>query len=473
MPLQSKLKPVLHRKQWEGVTPSLLANVAGSFVVAADMGMQLGRVFEVLGVSAIYAYYSAEDAWLQLPNSGLGGTFGAGACGEFHPDGPAATATGGSTTTIITNLTLARDLRGHKVRFTAGPNAGIEATIASNTIGANAVVTLTAALATAVTAATVFTLRTGRLYVFVPSATAPAFGYYDWALNTWTARVVTGLPTAWATEGQLIGVDSLRSGVWVTATSTAAGTTTTLVDSARNWAVNTWANRAQVRITGGTGAGQVRRIASNTATVLTVATAFTTAPDATSTYVIEGDDDSLYLFGNASVTGYRFSLSGNAWTTLAPVAARTAGGAAGMTADLIGNVVDAAWTSALDPINGKRIYSFRGGASNALDYYDIAANTWVSSLIYGDQFETFTTGTNSVADAERIYVNKDASNRFFYFDVLLNTLRPFSTLLYGVGAATPGDKMAIVKYVDSPATVPFLYFRRTAATEFFRIIAIK
>lgn len=41
-----------------------------------------------------------------------------------------------------------------------------------------------------------------------------------------------------------------------------------------------------VKITGGTGAGQVRAITNNTATVLTVVPAWTTVPDATSTYAI-------------------------------------------------------------------------------------------------------------------------------------------------------------------------------------------
>lgn len=42
-------------------------------------------------------------------------------------------------------------------------------------------------------------------------------------------------------------------------------------------------------ITGGTGAGQVRRIASNTGTVMTVTEDWDTVPDATSTYAIRDD----------------------------------------------------------------------------------------------------------------------------------------------------------------------------------------
>ena len=70
-----------------------------------------------------------------------------------------------------------------------------------------------------------------------------------------------------------------------TATSGAASI---LTDTSKAWTVNAWATRA-VRITGGTGSGQARVIASNTATVLTVGVAWTTNPDATSTYKIVDD----------------------------------------------------------------------------------------------------------------------------------------------------------------------------------------
>jgi hypothetical protein len=67
----------------------------------------------------------------------------------------------------------------------------------------------------------------------------------------------------------------------------ASGTTTTLTDNlgTRDWTVNRWAG-FQVRILSGAGAGQVRTIASNTATALTVDPAWTTTPTSTSAYAI-------------------------------------------------------------------------------------------------------------------------------------------------------------------------------------------
>src|SRR5262249_38487192 len=60
-----------------------------------------------------------------------------------------------------------------------------------------------------------------------------------------------------------------------------------LNDTTKNWAVNQWQGRL-VRITDGTGRGQARTVASNTATRLTLSAGetWTTVPDDTSTYVI-------------------------------------------------------------------------------------------------------------------------------------------------------------------------------------------
>ncbi|MDA2916755.1 hypothetical protein MYX64_07965, partial [Nitrospinae bacterium AH_259_B05_G02_I21] len=71
---------------------------------------------------------------------------------------------------------------------------------------------------------------------------------------------------------------------YVSSTAT-AGAATTLTDTTKSWSTDLWKNKI-VKITGGTGSGQSRSIASNTATVLTVASAWATNPDATSTYKI-------------------------------------------------------------------------------------------------------------------------------------------------------------------------------------------
>lgn len=77
----------------------------------------------------------------------------------------------------------------------------------------------------------------------------------------------------------------------------------------------------------------MRNIASNTATAITVSAAWTVTPDVTSTYEITGNDDYLYLLGNAAVTMYRYTRSTNTWGTMAPTTARTGTPSTGMSAN--------------------------------------------------------------------------------------------------------------------------------------------
>ncbi len=81
------------------------------------------------------------------------------------------------------------------------------------------------------------------------------------------------------------GTASASSSQYESGTAT-SGAATTLTDTGASFADRTG---KVVKITGGTGSGQVRRIASNTSTVITVDTAWTTNPDATSTYEILDD----------------------------------------------------------------------------------------------------------------------------------------------------------------------------------------
>ena len=73
-----------------------------------------------------------------------------------------------------------------------------------------------------------------------------------------------------------------------------AGSSTTITDSTKSWTTNRWANYA-VRIVAGTGSGQVLPIASNTATALTIIGPWTTNPDNTSVYTIQGDPNKIYM----------------------------------------------------------------------------------------------------------------------------------------------------------------------------------
>jgi len=467
MPISFNLRRVLDRKSWEMMTPCPSANAAGMFTITDPSGEDKATMY-ICSTGTIYRYDHNQDAWQALPASGIAGAFAAGSCGSFHQHGPTGTATAGTTSTITTNLTINRSIAGYKVRITAGPNAGLDRTILSNTVGANSVITVDTVYDTAITTSSVYRLLTGSYWFFNAGTSAVGLAVYDRALNTWTQKSVTGLPTAWGTEGRLCQTYTAPGDHFATGTAT-SGAATTLTNSAKTWTANQWTGY-QVRITAGTGAGQVRVITSNTPTALTVAT-WTTNPDATSVYVIEGNEDALYLLGNNVVTMYKYSISGNTWATVSPAVARSAAMAVGGGANWVSAVNDPVWQNESVILNGRKIYSFRGGATATLDCYDIPTNSW-SVLTYAPQADTFTTGSCYDYDRNYILIQKESTGRFFRYIINENRIIPFTTLVYADSTATVGDKIWTKSITDDDVTLTWLYKLRNTGTELFRCLMI-
>ena len=473
-------RKILDLKRWEFCTPAPTATVAGSFIASSRHHRQ--QQLYVVSATLQYLYSPMEDAWVQIPSGALAGTFAVGACGTATSVGPSGTATAGSTSTITTGLTLARDLRGYSIHITGGPNAGVTLPILSNTIGATAIITV-ATQASAFTASTTFRLMTPRWYVLnaitaAGTTTANVFKFYDFALNTWAAAE-TG-----ATDGiapaAVIGTDSklfstpswMENGYAAFATGTAtAGGASTLTNSGKTWTTNQWTN-SQVRIVSGTGAGQIRTIASNTGTVLTTSAAWTTQPDATSVYNIEGNDDFVYYLGSAAVTLFRYSISAGTWTTLSPTVARAAAPGVGMSAHWVWEATDAAWTSESAIQNGRYIYSFRGGAGAVLDRYDIALNTWANALTYAPATEVLGAGTKYVYRLDSIYAQKDATGRWFRYNVVTSEQDGWSTMTYTQGAAIAGDTAFDVHYNDGATDIDYVYMVLNTSTVMLRAMVI-
>lgn len=472
MATKSNLRRTLDRKQWEMCNFSPVATTAGSFSAGSKLADQY--LFCVTAQTTAYFYDPAEDGWLQLPSPALATAVAAGTCGATHPYGPRAfPSAGGTTSTIPTALNLARDLRGYRIRIIAGPNAGRELTIVSNTLGANAVITVEAQAA-AFTTASEFILLTGRLWVISAASTAAgSFKYYDMATNTW-ANAAVAAPASMGTDAKLVSPCLGQDGngdtiVYLSGTAT-AGSANTLTNAGKTWAVNTFANY-QVRIVSGTGAGQFRTIASNTATVITVSANWAVAPDATSQYVIEGNEDHLYLAGGASVALYRFSLSAGTWTTLSPTVARAGAPSTGMSLIVIKRVDAPDWNGEGNFLNGTFIYSFRGGGTSILDCYDITQNKW-SVINYGMQMETFNTGTCYEQVGGFIYIQKESTGRFFKFNVVRCCIEPFSLLWYPQSTALVGDRLNGVTYQDGDTKLEYLYFQTNNQQFIFRVLII-
>lgn len=481
MSLTNKLRKLIHRKSWEYLTPLPAVTGAGMFLVGDKRNLTPNSViYFVQTAAAIHRYDGDEDSWVQIPASGAAGTFGVGACGDYR--GLSAmggvfiqTATSGGLNTITTNRTIVRSLAGRRVRVIAGLGVGYDGTIVSNTIGANSVLTVTGS--TTFDGTTQFQVFAGSLW-FQNAGASAGLAVYDVATNVWTSRTAVGV--TWGTEGFLI---STPGGVDAFELSTAtAGSSTTLTNSTKAWLTNQWAN-SQIRITAGTGIGQIRTISSNTATVLTVSSAWAVNPDATSQYSIEGNDDYFYLLGNNAVTLYRYSVSGNNWTTLSPGAARAGAPGAGSSAFWISN---SSWTlnanGSPEPLNsvstvykqnGRYILSFRGAAANSLDMYDIAANTWISSLDYGNRNETFTTGSNAVDYKDDIFIMKENTGKILRFNVTAWAMKSFAFLTIPQATAVSGAKMSILPY-EEPGGGELIYIYTASQTkqDFVRMLII-
>ena len=457
--------PILNRKEWQTMTPAITPTAAGSFIIS---GTSANRRYALLIISATvhYLYDHNEDDWLPIASGALAGTFGAGACGAHIPWSIPFTANGGSTTSVTVaaaTYNINGNVVGDEIEFLTGTagNIGLRRTITAikTNIGTgNIIMTLSSAVPSAVANSDTFRISSGSFFVLCPGTLASgSFKRYDIATGTWVTLTQTGLPATWGTDGRMvipyIRTDSFDSG---TATS---GSTTTLVCTGKNWTIDQWINY-QVRITAGTGIGQKSKITDSTADTLTFAAGATI--DATSEFVIEGDENAVYLLGNNAVTMYKYSISGNSWATLAPTTARAGTPIAGMTADYVGKTGNSVWADITDIKDGRYIYSLRGGTS-VIDRFDIAGGTagagaW-APVTYAPSLQTFATGDSAEWSGEFLYIAKEGSatvpQRFYKYDLIGNVMYPLTTDWYLGGAALLGNKIW-VKNLSTAGVVKWL-----------------
>lgn len=552
MPNQNNLA-LLHRKEWQMMTPAPTASVAASFMLAAGSGNQ-NKALLVISATVQYLYDHAQDGFMQITSGALAGTFGAGACGAYSPWSITYTANGGSTTTATVAAAthnINAYVEGETIEFiNSGTNNGLRRKITNvrNNAGAGTItLTFDRAVATAVLNTHTFRISSGRFFVMSAGTTAAgSWKTFDIGTMAWQANLsITGFPATWATDGKAVSTAKMAN---VEDNGTAsAGSTTTLTDSTKAWAVdayknhwvlivdgtgegqmvkiisntatqltfgtlgtaldatsvyqisgskpafasglataggastltngakawttNQWTNY-QIRIISGTGVGQTRTIASNTGTVITTSAAWSVAPDATSVYVIEGNEDFIYLAGNNAVTMYRYSISANTWTTMAPTVARGAAPGLGMCLDWVSETGNADWANESDIQDGRYIYSMRGGAGALIDRFDIAGGTagagaWAAVTYIGT--ETFTTGSSAFGAGRYLYIKKDATHRFFRFDYIGNQMEALNTNLYTDGAALLGNRVW-VKNLDPVENVKWLYSLMNTGTVIHRLM---
>ena len=161
-----------------------------------------------------------------------------------------------------------------------------------------------------------FTTLTGGLYLVSSAAATPFFTlqYYDIVNDMWQQKTV---PQGLISAALATDVSIERTSRVGTALTTNVGVTTalssrTFQDLGQNLVNDRYANH-RIRITGGTGLGQTRRIVGHTTNTYTIARSWDINPDNTSTYQIWPDYDRVYMMGNGASATFAYSPTYDYW----------------------------------------------------------------------------------------------------------------------------------------------------------------
>jgi len=284
-----------------------------------------------------------------------------------------------------------------------------------------------------------------------------------------------------------------------------SGTSSSLTDTTKNWPINYWtdtrptgaSNTARkVKIIAGTGNGAEIAITSNTANTLNFASQSFTVDNTTVYEIMEGfgqatSGSSSTLFDTTqnwatnSMVGKRVRLVGG--TGITQEATITTNSQTGLTFNAISFTVDTTTSySIIEPttrgagnsifvprnstkpsLNNKYLYMFRGNATAELGRYNITTEVY-EPITFFPLTETLTTGTSYAYDGvDRIYFQKDATGRCYYYDIVSNDIVNSSTTPYSQGTAAVGNRMEVVTTEDN---LKYLYMIRNGGQEFWRCL---
>ena len=475
--------PILHRKEWQTMMPALTAT-AGNMFTVNDNANVARFTFYMNSATIHYLYDHEQDDWIQVTSGAFSPALTAGACGCYSDWSPAFTATGGSTTTVTVALNthnINGFVIGKTIEFLSGTaaNIGLRRTITdvhtTGVAGSTIIITFATAIPEVVANNDTFRIASGSFFIFTSGVVATSFKRFDIATMSWgSALSITNLASTWGTDGRMVTPGMLGVS-YDSGTAAVTSNTTTLDCTGKAWAVDQWINY-QVRITGGTGIGQIRVITDNDADTLTFASGADL--DDTSTFVIEGDENAIYLLGNGAKTTVKYSISGNTWANISPTAARTNNAVAGMTADFIGVTGNALWADITNIHDGRYIYSF-DGTTSVLERLNInggtsGAPTW-EVVTYLPNIQVLATGSGSDWDAGtgNIYFHTAPSAsvpvRIYKYSVVKNVVKPVATDWYLGGAVNQGNKIWI-RALSSANLVKWIYYMGHTVTLLRRIM---
>ena len=452
----------------------------------------------------------------------VGGTLAAGAFCIFVPShGISGTVGGTPTTTSFQLATLQNSASallnqfansgnnyGYKIRVIgngAGGSGKIEERfIIANTSGTTPIITLNTALTFTPQTTDTYELLAGRIYILGSGTTAAGF----WkALDVATLKIsgnltVTNLPSVIGTdtsgvmldeqyvpynrrpgEGYL-GINTYDTGNFngalqcLTATASAAGTLTGQATGGDAAVVANEYRNFQIRIVEDTGiptaVGQRRKITSHTAgasPIYTLYSNWTVTPSVTCKYVIEQNNNLLLMTGTNTVT-YSYAAGGfltdASWSTAAASGGATQYANPGF-ANGAGVCIESAFSIVKDKngnVKPSFIYHLRGAASVSMEYLDIAAGAngvWATIVPLDMTTVALTTGTCSAHDpstneGKYFYIQLNATNRFFRFNMLNQVWEPWATdLPLTQSTAIVGGKIAISLALYGVTKITLLY----------------
>lgn len=326
--------------------------------------------------------------------------------------------------------------------------------------------------------------NTATTLVWTLAATAPVNGTTKYIIED-----IKPFGTDRMSKGETTGTEGFAT----------SGSTTTIVDTTKNWEPNYWSRTVnrKVRIVEGTGVGAEIAITSNTATTLTFAAQSFTV-DTTTRYVImdtfgtatSGSTTTLvdtaqnwetnYWVGSrvrflsGTSQGNEYAITSNTSTTLtfavgtAPDTS-TAYAILEATPKANGIHLDCITGSTDTTINSTYMYAWTGTATSELSRYNMHTEHW-ETLSYFPQTETMTTGAMYVYDGEdRIYYVQGITTlaKLMYYDLVKNIVIPASQPPYGMGAAVAGNRMEIIETEDG---LKYLYLMRHTGTEMWRTL---
>jgi hypothetical protein len=171
------------------------------------------------------------------------------------------------------------------------------------------------------------------------------------------------------------------------------------------------------------------------------------------TYNAQGNDDYIYLIGNASTKWYRYSISGDSWTVMSPVLPAVPGAGCALV-----------WTFGY---NTDRLYFLRGGGSASLYYFTISSGVWSPDISYKPKTETFTTGTGVAYDGlNRIYIQKDATQKVFCYQLDEDKMYPVGTFPIISGTVVGCHNLVFVTEDGEK----YLYYANQSGKEFYRML---